>query len=724
MNRSLLAACSACGLYPRDERPWGSPNGTARATVGRVAERSFSTSCRSLIGRLRAGSKKDFDAGYAPTSCPRTTCAMSTSDELRPPGDRSVSSSGGGSASPPDNRSALPPVPDDLIASLEWMSDRLAELAPPDETDDRHHLPWGLNAALHAPTYWHWLHLRSQMSAERSGGRTLPTEGPLMSIVVPVYRPSHWYFRECIQAVLNQTYQRWELCLCDDGSGDPALSVLMKEFAAEDRRIRIMTLERNGGISRATNAALATATGEFVVLLDHDDVLDREALAELARVVADVEDVDVIYTDEDKLDELDRPFQPQFKPDWDPDLLLSFPYLGHLTAIRHDLMRRIGGFRPEFDGSQDYDVMLRATEQARRVVHIPRILYHWRVVAGSAAGDPGAKPWAYLASRRALDDAVKRQGIDGEITAGPFQGGYHLRRRIDGVPTVSVIMPFRDQAAFTVTCLDSLDVAPGHTIDDTVLIDNGSTEPETRVLRRRLETRPDTRVIEYPGAFNWAAINNAAAATCTSNLLLFLNNDIEAGSEGWLHALVEQAQRPEVGAVGACLRYPDGRLQHAGVVLGLGAIAGHLFAGMPNGDMGYFGWDRVVRQYSAVTAACMMVRRDVFEELGGFDESFAVGFNDVDFCIRARRAGYRILYTPHAELTHHESVSRGLSGYHDDYQRFLARWTELLERGDPFYNPNLGRLDAWCPLRPPEEDDIWLSRLGGLVRTTESDDTR
>ncbi len=612
-----------------------------------------------------------------------------------------------------------------LVAALGWMSDRLASLDQTPESAEGGQLSWGNDAGAFPPDYWHWIHLRNQYRLEHVESLPpddLPTVGPLLSIVVPVYRPSLWYFRECVQSVVSQSYQNWELCLCDDGSKDPELTDAMAEFAAADSRIKTLALDRNGGISRATNRALAAATGEFVVLLDHDDVIEEGALAEIAAVIAAEDDVDVIYSDEDKLDELDRPFQPHFKPDWDPDLLLAYPYLGHVTAIRHDVLKHIGGFRPEFDGSQDYDVMLRATELARRVVHIPKVLYHWRVVAGSAAGDTDAKPWAHLASRRVLEDTVIRRGLDAAVEAGPFQGAYHVRRRIRGTPTVSVIIPFRDQAALTVACLDSLERDPGCEITEVVLIDNGSTEPETRELRRRLGMRPATRVLDYPDAFNWAAINNMAAATCDTDMLLFLNNDIEATSQGWLHALVELGQRPETGAVGARLVYPDGKLQHAGVVLGLGGVASHLFIGMPKGHRGYFAWDQLVRSYSAVTAACMLVRRNVFEEMGGFDEAFAVGFNDVDFCIRLGQAGYRLLFTPHAELTHYESVSRGLSGYYRDYQEFLARWTEVLRAGDPCYNPNLGRLEQWCPLRPPDEDERWLALVGGLVQVAPTEE--
>ena len=668
--------------------------------VGREAHGTLRLPSRRLRAELQGPSPATPTAHRPGGPDPRD--AMPTPDDPRPP-----------SPSPGT------PASDDLaevVGALDWLAERFAESVPEPERPEKEVQEWGAHAALFAPAYWHWLHLHAQRRAEALDLRDLPTDGPLLSIVVPVYRPKLWYFRECVRSVIAQTYGNWELCLCDDGSDDPDLTAAMHELAAADPRIKALALEQNGGISKATNRALEAATGEFVILLDHDDLLDPEALAEFASVMATVDDVDVIYSDEDKYDELDRPFQPHFKPDWSPDLLLSFPYLGHLVGIRRELFERIGGFRTEVDGSQDFDVMLRATEQARTVVHVPRVLYHWRVVAGSAAGDPDAKPWAYLASRRVVEEALVRQGVAGEVTGGPFQGAYHVRRQVEGSPTVSIIMPFRDQAALTVACLDSLEVSPGYDITEVVLIDNGSTDPETMALRRRLEDRPRTRMLDYPGPFNWPAINNMAAATCTTDMLLFLNNDITASSEGWLHALVEHAQRPDVGAVGARLLYPDGKLQHAGVVLGLGGVAGHLFAGLPAGDMGYFGLDLVVREYTAVTAACMLVRRQVFEEVGGFEETFAVGFNDVDFCIRLRQAGYRVLYTPHAELIHYESVSRGLSGFQHDYEEFLARWTELLRAGDPYYNPNLGRLEPWCPLRPPDEDEIWLKLVGGLER--------
>jgi O-antigen biosynthesis protein len=624
--------------------------------------------------------------------------------------------------SKPDERSDVPSGQEPLGAALGWIADRTAEVLlrprPASEAlEDDEELLWGKDAASFPPAYWHWKHewnVYRNEHADRLEQAEVVGEEPLLSIVVPVYRPALWYFRECVRSVLEQSYQNWELCLCDDGSQDPELTEAMRQFAADDARVKALTLEPNGGISAATNRALAAASGEFIVLLDHDDALDRQALAEIAAVIATEDEVDVIYSDEDKLDEIDRPNQPHMKPDWDPDLLLSYPYLGHVTVIRHELLKRIGGFRSEMDGSQDFDVMLRATEHARRVVHIPKVLYHWRVVAGSAAGDPEAKPWAYAASRRALTDAVERRGIDGTVETGPFLGAYHLRRQVQGAPTVGVIIPFRDQSAMTVACLESLERFPGYPINEVVLVDNGSIEPETRVLREQLRERPFTRVLEYPGRFNWPAINNLAASTCNSDMLLFLNNDIEATSEGWLHAMVELAQRPEIGAVAPRLNYPDGSLQHAGVVLGVGGIATHIFNGLPKGHQAYFGWERVVRSYSALSAACMLVRRQVFEEMGGFDEAFPVAFNDVDFCLRLGEAGYRLLYTPHAELTHYESVSRGLSGFSIDFREFLSRWWDRLLEDDPSYNRNLSRFAPWCPLRLPGEDEEWFASVESM----------
>ncbi len=357
--------------------------------------------------------------------------------------------------------------------------------------------------------------------------------------------------------------------------------------------------------------------------------------------------------------------------------------------------------------------MLRATERARLVIHVPKVLYHWRAVPGSAASERGAKPWAHLASRRALEEAVRRRELDAVVEEGPFPGAYHVRRRVIGDPTVSVIIPFRDNAALTAQCLESFKVEPGYENLDIVLVDNGSVEPETLAFIQRLGK--EVRLISRPGPFNWSAINNLAAATSQSDLLLFMNNDIEARRPGWLKALVELAQRADVGAVGARLVFPDGVLQHAGVVLGLLGIASHVLMGMPADEVGYAGWDRLVRPYSAVTGACMMTKRSVFEEVGGFDEQLQVAFNDVDYCMRVIDSGRLVLFTPHAELVHYESVSRGMSGYSHDYRYFLRKWDRDRLHADPYYNPNLSLFAHWCPVRTGDEEARWQALLDDLV---------
>lgn len=616
----------------------------------------------------------------------------------------------------PPSTGSLPPAsaddPDDppsTVDALVRLADEVVALLPRPPGRPRAVLPWGADAASDHLRYRYWV---AEQRARRGPAVPPPAQGPLVSVVVPVYRPELWYFRAMVASVRNQSYAHWELCLCDDASGDAELTAELRNLASADARIKVAALERNGGISRATNAALALASGEMVALLDHDDTLEPDALAAVVDTIASHADTDVLYSDDDKIDAADVAYQPHFKPDWSPDLLLSYPYMGHLLVVRRTLLEEIGGFRPEFDGSQDFDVMLRATERARRVVHIPRVLYHWRAVAGSAAGDSAAKPWAHDASRRAVADAMARRGIDGRLDDGPFPGAYHVRRRVSGDPLVSVLVPFRDQASMTARCLESLALEAERHRVEVVLVDNGSVEPETQALLQRLDET--VIVAAYDGPFNWAAINNLAASRAKGDYLLFMNNDVESATSGWLEALLEQAQRPEVGVVGARLLFPDDVVQHAGVVLGQHGIAGHVFMGLPAGGVGYFGWDRLVRPYSAVTGACMMTRRAVFEEIGGFDEQLEVAFNDIDFCLRVLDEGLRVLYTPHAQLVHHESVSRGISGFFHDYRYFLRKWPRSRLHDDPYYNPNLGLFAQWCPLREPDEDAKWEALIDQL----------
>lgn len=589
------------------------------------------------------------------------------------------------------------------------------ELLRDPEQPEQPRLPWGYDAWFD-PVYPKWL--RASKEREDALDTALPTKGTLISVLIPVYKPQLWYFRACVDSIRRQSYDSWELCLCDDASGDSELSELLGKMARNDPKVKVVQRQENGGISRATNDALALARGEFVALVDHDDVVERRALAEIAAAIDD--DTDIVYTDEDKIRGGERFLEtphlsnPHFKPDWAPELLLTYPYLGHLLVIRRALLEKIGGFRPEFDGSQDFDVMLRATERARRVVHVPKLLYHWRAVEGSASDDATAKPWAHAASRRVLEDAMHRRGEDAVVEDGYGPGWYDIRRPIRAMPSVAIIIPFRDEPGMTAQCLSSLELAPGYDNFEVLLVDNGSTEPEVRALRARWQKK-GFRILDYPEPFNWSVMNNMAAAESDADLLLFMNNDIEARKPGWLHALVELAQREDVGAVGARLMYPDGVVQHAGVTLGLGGIAAHLFAGLPAGLVGYMSWDRVVRPCSAVTGACLISRRSVFEQVGRFDENLEVAFNDVDYCLRLNDAGYQVLYNPHAELIHHESASRGVSGFYHDIRQMLRKWDRSRFLNDPFYNPNLTLLGTWCGLRGAHEVSAWRRQIALIM---------
>jgi GT2 family glycosyltransferase len=592
--------------------------------------------------------------------------------------------------------------------------------------------PYPLNAGEDRRAYHRWLtahRLPTVISPLSERGRAatrapLRRRQPLISVLVPVWKTPLWALRRCVGSVLEQDFGDWELCLCDDASGDAELTEYLKGLKRRDRRISVVSLEQNSGISLATNAALEIAQGRYVAFLDHDDELTPDALSSVADAIAANPDADVFYSDEDKIDAKGERFDPAFKPDWSPDLLMSFAYVCHLTVIRTELVRELGGLRREYDGSQDYDLSLRATERAREVVHIPKVLYHWRTLPGSAASDSAgtmAKPWAYEAGRRALEDALVRRGESGEVNADQvFPGRYHVRRALKSNPLVSIIIPFRDEPALLATCARSLRADPGYDNYELVLVDNGSELPETETLLEQLSASDNVRIVRSPGPFNWPAINNEAAAACRGDVLLFANNDIEARVGRWLDALLGHALRPEVGAVGARLVYPDNAIQHAGVVIGLGGIAGHVLRGLPGDHPGYGSMAIATRNCSVVTGACMMTRREVFESVGGFDESLPVAFNDVDFCLKLRDRGYLIVYTPMAELVHHESRSRGHTDDLMESKLILRRWGRQIAQGDPYMNVNLSHWRYWCPLSTDQEDVRWKTYLKTSVLTPDS----
>ena len=507
---------------------------------------------------------------------------------------------------------------------------------------------------------------------------------PTISIVVPVYNPPREYLEKAIASVRRQYYQQWELCLCDDGSSAPHVREMLEAAAAEDGRIKIVFSPGNEGISAASNRALAVCTGEYVGLLDHDDELTAGALLEIVNLLQSHRDADVIYTDEDKLEPDGTRSEPFFKPDWSPELLLSCMYTCHFSVYRKALVDEVGGLRPEYDGSQDYDLVLRIAERTDKIHHLPKVLYRWRRVPGSTASRTDFKTFAITAGRKALCDRARRLRIEGEVLDGHFPGRYRVRPRVSGEDMVSVIIPTKDKCKLLQACIESIEHRTDYPSYEIIIVDNGSVEARTLEYFERSKHR----VLPFREKFNYSRINNFGAQHARGRYLLLLNNDTEVITREWMTAMVEYAQQEPVGVVGAKLLYRNGTIQHAGVVLGLGGVAGHAFSRFPDGTSQYFGTANCIRNYSAVTGACMMVRKDVFDQVGGFDEQLAIAFNDVDFCLRVRNRGLRIVWTPYAKLYHYESASRGFSLDPREIEFMQQRWGEALLR-DPFYNPNL-----------------------------------
>jgi GT2 family glycosyltransferase len=523
-----------------------------------------------------------------------------------------------------------------------------------------------------------------------------------VSVVVPVKDTPPEVLRRCITSVIGQTHQAWELCMCDDHSTDPRTLEVLAAYRGSDPRIRIVTSDEPLGISGATNLAAEQATGAFIALLDHDDELHVQALAEIADAVRAYDDLDLLYTDEDKLGEDGAHREPYFKPDWSPDHLHSVMYLLHCLAIRKALFWRLGGMRSRFDGAQDYDLALRASSVARRIHHVPRVLYHWRMVAGSAAGEVGAKPAALVAGREALAEHAATLDPPGRVEDGLYAGTFRLRRALEPPPEVTLLVLTADP----VVELDGR----GPTRLLRVFVDSvreRTTYPGVRLLvvhDGELSDESAAAVAAAGGSavayddplrpdrgFSFARKANHAVSLVETEHLILLNDDLEVVSPGWVEALVEPLADPEVAVVGARLLYPDGRIQHAGVVIGVQGGAAHVFHGMPRETRGSGLYPQIIRNYSAVTAAVFATRRSTFDALGGFDEAFAHDYQDVDFCLRAVASGRRIVYTPFAELVHHEGATlRRTAQDPGEVALFRERWAGFMER-DPHYNPNLSR---------------------------------
>ena len=525
---------------------------------------------------------------------------------------------------------------------------------------------------------------------------------PLLSVVVPVYRPARADLERAIASVRAQSYSNWELCLADDGSDSQATAEALARAAASDARIRVTALSSHGGISAASNAALALARGEYVALLDHDDELAPDALLHVVDEINRRPAAGVLYSDEDKIDASGNRYDPFFKPDWSPDLLLSENYVSHFLVARREFVERAGGFRTEYDGAQDYDLILRLSESATEVAHIPRVLYHWRAAAGSAAAEPDAKPYAAEAGRRAVEDHLRRRGLSATVVPGRGPGRLRVRYPIPPDSRAGILIPSGGHAGVLRTCLGSLAAKTAYPDYEVIVVDN-SREGLIERLVRSWEGGHAVRYLDWRGRpFNYSAMNNAAARECGAPLLVFLNDDTEVLDPGWLEAMIELGARPDAGAIGAKLLYPDGRIQHAGVALDILGSGGHVFRGLDSRAPHYFDFPDVIRNVSAVTGACLLVRAAAFEQAGGFDEvRFPISFNDVDLCLRLGRLGLKNLYTPHALLRHHESLSRAPRNLRFDpagYAALRARWLDLLD-SDPYYSPNLTRTAEDCTVR-------------------------
>lgn len=550
--------------------------------------------------------------------------------------------------------------------------------------------------------YEQWIEKHTLTDADRAAQRQWAVDAaevPLISVVMPTYNTPERYLRLAIESVLRQTYPRWELCIADDGSTEPHVRKVLQEYAAADHRIKLAPPGRHGGISRATNAALALAEGEFVALFDHDDELAEHALYRMARAAVEQPEADVLYSDEDKIQPDSKRVAPFFKPGWSPEFMLGCMYTCHLSMYRRRLVEEVGGFDEAYDSAQDYDLALRVIEKARSVVHVPDVLYHWRLLPNSTASGVGAKPEAHAAAMRALEAHLRRTERAGRAEVGPSAGLSHVRFAIAGTPTVSIIIPSLGDArpapgrtrGFLENCVHSIRQMSTYQHLEVIVLDRHTLDPG--VAERTLGGV--VRRLTYDAPFNWSAVNNLGARSARGEYLLFLNDDTEVITPGWIEAMLEFAQQPAVGAVGAKLHFPDGGLQHVGVTV-LDGKPGHPFYGYPKQHPGYYARNLLPHNCAAVTGACLLTRAEVFREVGGFDEDLPLNYNDVDYCYRVRAAGYRIVFTPHARLTHFESVSKPGVFAHE-LRAFQSRWgTDT----DPYYNANLNTETFDYRIRP------------------------
>ena len=525
---------------------------------------------------------------------------------------------------------------------------------------------------------------------------------PLISIAVPAYQTPVEFLKQMIESLISQTYTGWELCIANASPDNEEMQRVLADYSAKDVRVRFCSLKENLGIADNTNRAFAMAKGEFMGLLDHDDLLAPNALYEIVNTLQDHPQADALYTDEDKVTtDLDEHFQPHLKPDFNLDLLRSNNYICHFFVVRRSIVEKAGGFRKEFDGAQDYDFIFRCTENAREVLHVPEILYHWRTHKASTADNPASKMYAFEAGKRAIEAHLERTGTKGTVSHTQDLGFYRVKYPVQGEPLVSVIIPNKDEKETLQTCLESLKKNTSYQNFEIIIIENNSTTGEIFKYYKELSRDQQIHLLRWGKEFNYSAINNFGVAHARGEYLLFLNNDVKSIEPDWMEEMLGVCQRPEVGGVGAKLIYPDNTIQHAGCVIGMGGIAGHMFVDMPADRTGYLHKASLLQDMSAVTAACLMMKKEVFEQAGGFTEELAVAFNDVDLCLKVRKNNHLIVYDPYAKLYHMESKTRGAEDSKEKVRRFQTEieymrchWMDILKNGDPYYNKNLS-LTKW-----------------------------
>lgn len=536
---------------------------------------------------------------------------------------------------------------------------------------------------------------------------------PLISIVTPVYNPEISFLRECIESVQAQVYDNWQLCLVDDASTNDEVRKVMREYAENDHRIICKFRKKNGHISKASNDAVAIAEGEFVALLDNDDILWPNALYEVVRALNQNKELDFIYSDEDKITE-DRHehLGPFFKPDWNPDFLRSVNYITHFAVIRKEIVQNLGGFRSKYDGAQDWDLFLRVSRETQKILHVPKILYSWRISDTSTAKETSAKPYIVEAQKKALEeDALKEENVP-DILPGVINDYWQIRYPVVGEPLVSIVIPTKNQYKIVKRCVESILEKTTYKNYEIILVDTGSTDRKVGIWYKRLTQRHDNiRIVEWPGQpFSYARSCNEGVRQARGEYLMILNNDTEVVTPNWLEVMLGDAQRDEVGAVGCKLYYPDGfHIQHGGVIIGPGEVAANALSMCDKDNLTPVQhlYANTRHNMSAVTAACVMIKKERFDEVDGFDEKFRVTFNDVDLCLRLLKKGYLNVYTPHVELLHHESISvgrpeqkrkRDTKEMAQTTKLFRQRWGAYI-KNDPNFNPNFTRNDASFNLR-------------------------